>query len=425
MPALVWRSHSPQHWPEHVIANWSLAREQTECTRAANIKTESFFGRLKDVSFLDVATATAKRSDEHLQLHTWDKNDPVRLAFFREHGVHPLDCTHFHLGSSTYRFWSASLLAILRELHGTGARDGSKARDSLGTLALRDESYATVVVGNGFAACAATVLGEALRELDSSRRLTAIVFRTSNATRAILRRGGWMLYEAPRDAVFRSRCLRPERCRRGNGWLRHPSPTLLKLLLWGLPYRAVIYFDTDHIPVITPFRIEEQRRRLRALWHGDEPLLAVPERPGCFCSAMMRVLPSREANQLHMDAMVNPPATDAMRRCSISWYTDQPLLNALHPLWAPLAHGDKSWNSENFFNFVEHGRCHLRSVDEVARQQIDSYHFFSGNMNANTSRTRAGQCAAHQVLVDYVHRRMERILSADPALMQLCRDRRP
>ena len=91
-----------------------------------------------------------------------------------------------------------------------------------------NQSYATLVYGDGEYACAAAVLVRALRELDEHRPITVVALNVSSATARLLEASatGTRVVHGPP--------------------LTHTSRR--KMLLWSLPFDKVLFLDADHIP---------------------------------------------------------------------------------------------------------------------------------------------------------------------------------
>ena len=116
------------------------------------------------------------------------------------------------------------------------------------------EAYATIVGQDGWHACSAAVLGRILQRLDPARRRAVLVHKVSSATRAMLRRDGlWEVttmaqpFELPQNSL---------------PWFHNLFA--LQSQLWSLPFKRVLYFDTDHLP------LSSSPHRLLGLWKAAE-----------------------------------------------------------------------------------------------------------------------------------------------------------
>ena len=112
--------------------------------------------------------------------------------------------------------------------------------DPLRDVSVTDEAYATIVAQDGWHACSAAVLGRILRRIDPSRPRAVLVHKVSSATRALLKREGlW-------DVVSMHHPFKlPQSALPWFGTLH-----ALQAQLWSLPYRRVLYLDTDHLPLV-------------------------------------------------------------------------------------------------------------------------------------------------------------------------------
>ncbi len=145
-----------------------------------------------------------------------------------------------------------------------------------------NRSYATLLYGDGAAACGVRVLGQVLSEVDPSTPLVVVAHDISSETRAIL--GPLHLHEQPAP----------------------PSRSARKDALWTLPFARVLFFDADHLPIPG----EATTLRLGALWGMLPPagvqglsaraeLGAITEggqgtRWHCFNSGMMLLRPDAD-----------------------------------------------------------------------------------------------------------------------------------
>lgn len=244
---------------------------------------------------------------------------------------------------------------------------------------MNGEAYATIVANDGWHACSAAVLGRILKRLDANRQRVVLVHKVSSSTRALLQRDG--LWEAfTMDAPFRL-----------------PQSTLpwfgtlfaLQAQLWSLPFRRVLYFDTDHVPLLS------SPHRLLSLWkeNASVPLAAPTEgtlEAGCFNSGMMLLHPGRKRLGKLRDAAEylerkesRPELLALRRRCPYGWNLDQPLINYVFPrgAWEALktdTHGRATpWRMVTSFNLLHGARptelCNTRRLPDVA----DSMHYMA------------------------------------------------
>ena len=243
-----------------------------------------------------------------------------------------------------------------------------------------EEAYATIVANDGAHACSAVVLGRILQRLDPPRRRAVLVHKTSTATRAMLQRDGlWEIVTMP-DPFDLPQSVLP--------WFKPLQA--LQAQLWSLPFRRVLYFDTDHLPLPGP-----SPHRLLGLWSSaDRALLAAPsEGPlerGCFNSGMMMLRPSpstldqlREAAK-HLARRESRPELLALRgRCPNGWNLDQPLINHVFPRgkWDRLYSGARNhetlWRMATTFHVLHGGGpklCEAPSTNSWA-EVADSFHY--------------------------------------------------
>ena len=164
----------------------------------------------------------------------------------------------------------------------------------------------------------------------------------------------------------------------------------LQSQLWSLPFKRVLYFDTDHLP------LSSSPHRLLGLWKAAERAqVAAPSEgdleAGCFNSGMMllRPGPSTMARIEGEAARLARPEARAellalKRRCPTGWNLDQPLINhAFHGDWARLrsgVHADSDlWRMSTTFHLL-HGDgarlCGARSPRGLA-EVADSFHYMA------------------------------------------------
>ena len=221
----------------------------------------------------------------------------------------------------------------------------------------RNQSYATIVYGDGAVACAAAVLGAVLADLDGTRSRTAVVWNVSTATRRVLLLSGWTIFEAKPSAAPSGQ----------------QEPMARKAALWTLPYRRVIFWDADHMPVPT----KEAASRLQKLWtmRGDPSFLAKGETPrhnrgnACLNSGLMLLSPDHGV-ATRMAHLASVPPHDLYSRCPHGH--DQPLLNYMFPKFHSFGSAQRQlgpyMNKEcTAFN---------RSTNAVLHW-ADSYHFWN------------------------------------------------
>ncbi|EOD30288.1 hypothetical protein EMIHUDRAFT_233130 [Emiliania huxleyi CCMP1516] len=196
------------------------------------------------------------------------------------------------------------------------------------------------------AACAAAVLGKALERLDPRRPRTAIVHNLGREELGILTHGKlWRLHRwrTPLDG------------------LNNKNP------LWSLPFARVMYFDTDHLPLLTGSaeRIELRRASFEQAWSEPGELRALGEvnaKTGllCFNGGLLLLRPAA-ASAARLEAASNmsarlvgtPPSQWGRRvaafnqgaavpfegnlsRCSHPGGDQVPLNAAFQHNWAPL-----------------------------------------------------------------------------------------
>lgn len=273
---------------------------------------------------------------------------------------------------------------MLRSLHkhagGTALHGYSSDVQAPG---VSDEAYATIVAQDGWHACSAAVLGRILRQLDSSRRRAVLVLNVSTATRLMLKRDNlWEIvamdppYPLPQNVL---------------PWFRRNPLFALQAQLWSLPYRRVLYFDTDHVPM------PDDASRLLGLWRFSptELLLATSEgHSGCFNSGFMLLRPG-PPTKARMRAAAEHLARNESRhelhklerRCPYGWNLDQPLINYVFPpgAWKPLLSSSRGggestpWRMLTTFHLlhVNHAlsrrMCGHGKLSEVA----DSVHYMA------------------------------------------------
>ena len=271
------------------------------------------------------------------------------------------------------RSLAASGCILLRRQHSTLRRMRSTS-----------DAYATIVVHDGPHACTAAVLARALKRVDPSRRRVALVDNISAETEAVLLADGlWEVQRMEQPFVLPQSAL----------WPRKPPIWGFQAQLWTLPFRQVLFFDADHIPLArlsnsTSNVRSGARQRLLGLWSQapETPLAALGEGDaahGCFNSGMMRIRPdlatfarmkAMAARMRHVELASNRDELDGLRvRCPTGWNLDQPLLNHYFPkgTWSRLS----QWRVGTPYSLVgAPGICEIGTVDALA-SYVDSYHY--------------------------------------------------
>jgi hypothetical protein len=256
-----------------------------------------------------------------------------------------------------------------------------------------DEAYASLLYGShisdvtGFA-CAAFVLGQALKALDPQRARVLVTDRSIPkwVHGIVMQNDTWTIFEV--DQI--------------------PHKTSRKMPLFLLPYRRVFYMDGDVLPIQgfgeSAEAMQKRRRRLSGLWDFSQPLAGLHERAGelegddigCFNGGLIAFqpnesmvpiiaeyakiqhelfcLPGHERNQL-------PPPGHPFRRCPFG--NDQPPLNAAFKgRWAPFVdkegNGPADLDSSNSIIVVPSVRTQADSelVSASARQYYQSHLFY-------------------------------------------------
>jgi hypothetical protein len=224
-------------------------------------------------------------------------------------------------------------------------------------------AFATIVYGDGPHACAAAVLGRALRILDATiPRVAVVPPDVSIETRDILLRGGlWVLFNASTQDTWLS-----YQDVRGSEFQRR-SPASRKIDLWALPYDAVAFFDVDHVPLVEGRAHAMARRRgaLEALWAllaGPTRLVARGEGPMCFNSGLMVLKPSRHQHAALGQILQSMPNRSRFRRCPRG--ADQPLLNLAFPRWSNLClpHHEQNCTWREGYLWINRGEAHPLSI---------------------------------------------------------------
>ena len=149
-----------------------------------------------------------------------------------------------------------------------------------------EEIYATAVQGLEPAyACAAAALGATLLNLDDTRRRVALVDNVSESIVETLVLANWTVVRIEDVTGLEFKLAR-----------FYQPVHAVKLALFALPVRRLVYFDADHLPVLS----ENAAAKLKALWRlqGGAPVAATetfdrqcnPRR--CLNSGFMLIRPS-------------------------------------------------------------------------------------------------------------------------------------
>jgi hypothetical protein len=223
-----------------------------------------------------------------------------------------------------------------------------------------DEAYASLLYGSHLSdvtsfACAAFVLGQALKVLDPLRARVLVVDRSIPkwVHGIVVQNDTWTIFEVAKIMHKTSR----------------------KAPLFLLPYRRVFYMDGDVLPIQgfgeSAEAMHQRRRRLSALWEFSQPLAGLHERQGeldkddigCFNGGFIAFHPNKsmvrvitEFAKLQEERLNNlqPPPDKPLppghpfRRCPHG--RDQPPLNAAFKgRWAPFVDdkGRRSKESES------------------------------------------------------------------------------
>jgi hypothetical protein len=135
-PRLIHRETSPSHWPgqePHWQRGTRTCAKQARSCHPHVYPRDLFYKALKQngmrvddrtISVLPISEPTLSRADEHGMYRYWQGPIAIKNAWIaKQGGWYLADCVHFCLQSSTFRFWSAALLAVLE---GMASGDGSK-----------------------------------------------------------------------------------------------------------------------------------------------------------------------------------------------------------------------------------------------------------------------------------------------------------
>ena len=241
----------------------------------------------------------------------------------------------------------------------------------------RGDAYATIVVYDGPHACSAAALGRVLSAIDPSRRRAALVYNVSRKTRAVLTGDGlWELHIMQPPFVLPQSVL----------WPLRPPLWGFQAQLWGLPFRRVLFFDADHLPLL-----DVKPERLTHLWeHLKVPVKSIgalsegPGSHGCFNSGLMLLRPrpstlaaiELEAERLKVNSSrmsYGARLAQLQSRCPTGWNLDQPLLNSVFgpTMWVEMK---KYWRYANSYSVLSEGTCHVSTTAALA-EHFDSFHF--------------------------------------------------
>ena len=134
LPKLIHREGAPTHWPGEQT-RWqhstrTCAKRARSC-RPPPLPRDVFARALEHaglavddvrIAVLPIGEATRARSDEHGLFHYWSGPRLARASYVRKQGGWYLaDCVHFCIQSSTLRYWSAALLALIDGMAGRTA----------------------------------------------------------------------------------------------------------------------------------------------------------------------------------------------------------------------------------------------------------------------------------------------------------------
>ncbi len=229
-----------------------------------------------------------------------------------------------------------------------------------------EEIYATAIQGLKPAyTCAAAALGSTLRNLDDTRRRVALVDNVSTSIVATLVLANWTVVriEDVTGPEFKM--------------ARFYQPVYaVKLALFALPVQRLVYFDADHLPVLS----ETAAAKLKALWRlqGGDPVAASetfdtrcnPRR--CFNSGFMLVRPSPAAyEQVIRSRQV---LTFHGQRCHFL-PGDQPILNVVFRNFTPVPRD--VWDVLDPWTVKVCGRSSAacRTLASTRGKPPDSWHF--------------------------------------------------
>jgi hypothetical protein len=244
------------------------------------------------------------------------------------------------------------------------------------------EAYASLLYGSRLSdvtsfACAAFVLGQALKVLDPLRARVLVVDRSIPrwVHGIVMQNDTWTIFEVDQ--------------------IRHAS--FRKAPLFLLPYRRVFYMDGDVLPIQgfgeSAEAMQKRRRRLSALWEFKQPLVGLHERQGeleeddigCFNGGFIAFHPNESMvpvitefaksqaewlNSARSSIKQLPPLGHPFRRCPHGH--DQPPLNAAFKgRWAPFV------DAEGSRRRLEGSRRHLadqsQSIVVVPQQMVLSH----------------------------------------------------
>jgi len=234
-------------------------------------------------------------------------------------------------------------------------------------LRLDEEIYATAIQGvNPAFTCAAAALGTTLRNLDNTRRRVALVDNVSTSIVDTLVLTNWTVVRVEDVAGPEFEIAR-----------FYQPVYAVKLALFALPVQQLIYFDADHLPVLSA----NATAKLKALWQlkGSSPVAASetfdrqcnPRR--CFNSGFMLIRPSPVAyGRVIRSGRV---LTFHGQRCHFL-PGDQPILNVVFRNFTPVPRD--MWDVLDPWTVKVCGRSSeaCRTLASTRSKPPDSWHFF-------------------------------------------------
>jgi len=136
-PRLIWRQTSPSHWPgggdfypgAHVATQCVPRERESEANyshvdRAPHKSDSAFFAAAQAaglavdgmrVAFLPIFRASVARHEEHPISHFYNSSQVWRERRALG-GTSRVDCTHYCLSSSVFRFWTSSLVSTIHSM---------------------------------------------------------------------------------------------------------------------------------------------------------------------------------------------------------------------------------------------------------------------------------------------------------------------
>ena len=283
------------------------------------------------------------------------------------------------MGCSALLPGAAGLLAEGANNPAVGSgKESSTMKTTFDTPTTPFNAFATLTYGDGAYSCAAAVLGVLLRSLQPLVPRVIITSNVSEATLDILEAGGWHVVPAHDQSA------------RGDLAMRSG-----KISLWALPFDRVMYFDTDHVPMLWETEAQKRERigHLNALWSlsaaqraGDRraQLVAFEESKTlpCFNGGFFVLRPDLElfAQMAHQARQrSNWESRDAaIARCHLSDAamvdTDQPFLNHVFQNWTSCRQAP--WTVRHFYACVLLRPSPPYHKPERLWSQLDSFHFY-------------------------------------------------